>query len=315
MQKETTLLTFLVQVYFIEIMAIDMGIISIENEVKLLGPIQDMAIDECILFLKSKQIQDIIHMDCIEKDYPDFPNVKDTNLAGLLYIPLSKESDFIAFFRFNQVTKVNWAGKFEPLELEIASILQLVYWKFIDIWRQRDAAIQSNRLKNVLLANVSHEVRTPLNSIINYLEMALEQPMDNDLREALGQSHQSSKALIFIINDLLDLTRIEAGRMLFRKEPFELKKTIKDAAKMFEIDAKRKNILFDVVFNGDFPELIIGDNSKIRQIVINLCCNSFKFTVTGSVILSCTVLNRTPTDISLEISVKDTGYFLSINLL
>ena len=86
-------------------------------------------------------------------------------------------------------------------EFEVAAVLQLVYWKFIEIWRQRDQAVQSNRLKNLLLANVSHEVRTPLNAIINYLEMALEQPLYNELQTAIKQAHSSSKSLIFIIND------------------------------------------------------------------------------------------------------------------
>ena len=88
-------------------------------------------------------------------------------------------------------------------EFEVAAVLQLVYWKFIDIWRQRDAAVQSNRLKNLLLANVSHEVRTPLNAIINFLEMALENPLSEELKQSLTQAHSASKSLIFIINDLL----------------------------------------------------------------------------------------------------------------
>jgi signal transduction histidine kinase len=194
-----------------------------------------------------------------------------------------------------------------PDECEIGTVLQLVYWKFIDIWRQRDAALQSNRLKNLLLANVSHEVRTPLNAIINYLEIALEQPMDAELRGAISQAHQSSKSLIFIINDLLDLTRIEAGKMLFRAEPFSLMSTVRDAAKMFEMDATRKKVNFEIVQIGDIPEQVIGDSSKIRQIVVNLCCNALKFTTVGYVNLFCKAVENTGSHVTIEIAVEDTG--------
>ena len=96
--------------------------------------------------------------------------------------------------------------------MEVAAIVQLVYWRYIDIWRQRDAAVKSNKLKNLLLANVSHEgkitlnnliVRTPLNAIINYLEIALETDLNDSARDAVSIALGSSKSLIFIINDLL----------------------------------------------------------------------------------------------------------------
>ena len=91
-------------------------------------------------------------------------------------------------------------------ELEAASVLCLVYGKFIDVWRQKESAIQNSQITRVLLANSAHEVRTPLNAIINYLEIALEGDLDSETRENLTTSYSASRSLIYVINDLLDLT-------------------------------------------------------------------------------------------------------------
>ena len=208
--------------------------IAIEDEAKVMGMVEDSnEIVTLVDYLRMKQFLDLTHTDCISEQWPDFP-IQSSAIAGILHIPLSRGGkDFITFIRKEQLKHVNWAGRptkpaddisqLEPRssfqkwtqvvsrrskiwtqdEFEVAAVLQLVYWKFIDIWRQRDAAVQSNRLKNLLLANVSHEVRTPLNAIINYLEIALETNMSPELRSAIMQAHRSSKSLIFIINDLL----------------------------------------------------------------------------------------------------------------
>jgi signal transduction histidine kinase len=110
------------------------------------------------------------------------------------------------------------------------------------------------------------QVRTPLNAIINYLEIALESDLNDSTKEAISVALGSSKSLIFIINDLLDLTRIEAGKMLFREEPFNLKETIVEAVEMFRADASRKNIDFILIISEEIPETVIGDCNKLRQV-------------------------------------------------
>jgi light-regulated signal transduction histidine kinase (bacteriophytochrome) len=85
-------------------------------------------------------------------------------------------------------------------EIETASVLCLVYGKFIDVWRQKEAALQNSQLTKLLLANSAHEVRTPLNAIINYLEIALEGHLDQDTRDNLSRSHSASKSLVYVIN-------------------------------------------------------------------------------------------------------------------
>jgi signal transduction histidine kinase len=94
----------------------------------------------------------------------------------------------------------------------------------------------------------------------------LESDLNDTAKEAVTIALGSSKSLIFIINDLLDLTRIEAGKMLFREEPFDIKKTIIEAVEMFRADAARKNIEFRLTVSDEIPEVVIGDCSKLRQV-------------------------------------------------
>ncbi|KAG5721911.1 Cyanobacterial phytochrome B, partial [Termitomyces sp. T112] len=154
-------------------------------------------------------------------------------------------------------------------QLETAGVLALVYGKFIEVWRQKESALQTTKLTEILLSNASHEVRTPLNHIINYLEMALDGPLDSDARENLSRSHAASKSLLFTINDLLDLTRLESGRQTSFHEPFDLRNTIDKATRLYRKEAERRNIQFRLELEKS-PGTVVGDATKIQTVVQNL---------------------------------------------
>jgi len=200
----------------------DFGIIAVGQEAKILGPLdasqEVLAITE---YLRLKCFDTIVTSNEMLKDFPDMiiPTALKT-IAGLLVVPLTPTGeDFIAFLRKAQLRQINWAGKpfkegkeasaildprksfkkwsetvegtcraWKDEELETASVLCLVYGKFISVWRQREQAIQHNAMNKLLLSNASHEVRTPLNHIINYLELALDGPLDTDTRDNLSKS-------------------------------------------------------------------------------------------------------------------------------
>ena len=110
----------------------------------------------------------------------------------------------------------------------------------------------------MLLANSAHEVRTPLNAIINYLEIALEGALDQETRDNLSKSHSASKSLIYVINDLLDLTNTEEGQALIKDEVFDLLATIREATDSFKGDAKRKGLAYEIVEHpGVLPTLAV----------------------------------------------------------
>ncbi|KAK7049021.1 hypothetical protein R3P38DRAFT_3620537 [Favolaschia claudopus] len=252
-------------------------------------------------------------------------------IAGMLYVPVSSEGkDFICFLRKGQPRHVHWAGNphtktqtetlLEPrmsfatwseTVLETAGVLAWVYGKFIEVWRQKENALQTTRLTNLLLSNASHEVRTPLNHIINYLEMALNGPLDDETRDNLSRSHAASKSLLFTINDLLDLTRLESGNETTFNEPFDLQYAIDDATHLYRKEAQRRNIAFHLELDQS-PKVVVGDSKKIRTVVQNLTANSLKNPSEGTITVACATydepeLLRGPKQTAVEIVVEHTG--------
>ncbi|KAI8456842.1 hypothetical protein BY996DRAFT_4579091 [Phakopsora pachyrhizi] len=174
----------------------------------------------------------------------------------------------------------NWTDE----QLETGSVLSLVYGKFIDVWRQKEAAVHTNQLQTLLLSNASHEVRTPLHQILSTLELALDGQLDDETRDNLSKSYSASKALVHVINDLLDLTKAEQGGDLFSRDPFNLSSTIEEAVLIHKREAQRKGLQFEVVEDpADAPAVLRGDRARLRQVISNLVCNAVKHTSHGYV--------------------------------
>lgn len=154
-------------------------------------------------------------------------------------------------------------------------------------------------------------VRTPLNAIINYLEIALESPLDNETRDNLMRSHSASKSLIYVINDLLDLTRTEAGQNLIMEESFDLSETIRDATERYKSGAERKNITFEVVEYEGLPRFVKGDQARLRQAVSNIAGNAVKHTSEGGVRVDFWMSQVADGRCQIEVVVQDTGVGMS----
>ncbi|KZT67110.1 histidine kinase [Daedalea quercina L-15889] len=322
----------------------DHGVLVIGEGAKILGPNQHG--QEILIvaeYLRLKQFDTIQVSQAVTQDYPDLQLTTGLEvIAGLLYVPLSAGGrDFIAFLRKGQPREVRWAGRpykdgearnvLEPRasfrlwsetvagrcrawsdeHLETAGVLALVYGKFIEVWRQKETALQTTKLTNLLLSNASHEVRTPLNHIINYLELALNGSLDTETRENLSQSHAASKSLLFTINDLLDLTRLESGNETFFNEVFDLHRAIDDAVVLYKNEASRRGLVFSVDLSNS-PRFVVGDSRKIRTVVANLTANALKFTERGGISVECHAFEepvglRDAHNVAVEIIVSDTG--------
>ncbi|MCJ1337984.1 Light-sensor Protein kinase [Bachmanniomyces sp. S44760] len=329
----------------------DYGLLSVRDETKILGKIEQTQEALAILeYLRLRKITSIITSHDVRLDFPDLrypPGFK--NLAGLLLVPLSSSGeDFIVFFRVGQTREVRWAGnpyeKFikegtegylEPRksfktwtetvvgkcrewteeQVETASVLCLVYGKFIEVWRQKEAALQNTQLTRLLLANSAHEVRTPLNAIINYLEIAMEGSLDQETRENLTKSHSASKSLIYVINDLLDLTKTEKGHELIKDEIFDLPATVREAAEMFSGDAKRKQLEYEVAEHPGIPRLVVGDQRRVRQAISNVTANAFQHTDNGAVKIELWLVECDQDRAEVNIVITDTGAGMSTSKL
>ncbi|CRG84479.1 Cyanobacterial phytochrome B [Talaromyces islandicus] len=328
----------------------DYGALSIRDETKILGRLtHSQEILALLEYLKMRQLSSVLVSHDVSRDFQDLrypPGFK--HISGLLYVPLSAGGkDFIVFFRRGQLTEIKWAGNpyekkvkegtsgfLEPrrsfqtwretvmsrsrewseTDVETAAVLCLVYGKFIEVWRQKEAAMHSTQLTRLLLANSAHEVRTPLNAIVNYLEIALEGSLDAETRDNLARSHSASKSLIYVINDLLDLTNTEKGQDLIKDEVFDLAATFKEATDMFDGEAKRKKISYNIKTYPGVPKLVLGDQRRIRQVIVNLISNAIQHTESGSVSVE---MWRSPVrceqsgSVDVDIIVHDTGSGMS----
>jgi len=199
-------------------------------------------------------------------------------------------------------------GKLDGFPFRLSRLRRLTrLGKFIEVWRQKEAALRSSRLTRLLLANSAHEVRTPLNAIINYLEIALEGSLDQETRDNLAKSHSASKSLIYVINDLLDLTQTEEGQELIKDEIFDLPACIHEATEPFENDAKRKGISYEAVVHPGLPQFVFGDQRRVRQAVANITANAVQHTPAGSVNIEMYVVEVQDRRVRVEIAVQDTG--------
>jgi two-component system sensor histidine kinase/response regulator len=172
----------------------------------------------------------------------------------------------------------------------------------------RERAQAASRAKSEFLANVSHEIRTPINGILGMAELALATPLTAEQREYLTLLRSSGTALLAVVDDILDLSKIEAGRLDLVSERFDLRIVVREAVDLLAVHARQKGLRCDIEVAPDVPEVVQGDPHRLRQVIVNLVGNAVKFTERGWVRVTVTA-GAAPDDGGrvLHVAIADTG--------
>lgn len=221
------------------------------------------------------------------------------------------------FTKSGEVLKLRWVAALNQEN-------NLIYASASDVTQQAEAAqklleskleLEKARAKDTFLANMSHEIRTPLNAIAGFTDILQETPLDEQQKFHVEIISSALKNLNVIINDILDLSKLESGKIELEKAPFNLDHLLRQVVNIYHEKAKLKNIRLVLSQDSGIPKMLSGDEVRLSQILINLVSNALKFTDEGHVELRVDVLNRTEEGVMLTFSVKDTGIGISSDKL
>lgn len=195
----------------------------------------------------------------------------------------------------------------EDRVLVIARDITAVKLASEELVKAKKAAEEANKAKTAFLATMSHEIRTPLNGVVGMTSLLMDANLNEVQYETLETLKASSDSLLQTINDVLDYSRIESGKLDFKESLFYIKKLVDETLSLIKFEARKKGILLNAVYDDDVPQFIRTDETRLRQILSNLLYNAIKFTEYGSISIQVSCMEQKGDNIRLKFRVQDTG--------
>ena len=201
--------------------------------------------------------------------------------------------------------------KVEQITSELRQTLEAVEIQNVELDLARKRALEASKVKSEFLANMSHEIRTPINGILGFADLLSHTQLDDEQRDYVNTIKESSASLLAIVNDILDFTRIEAGKLAIDNVAFDLRDCVEEVLSLLAPAAYSKGLELILLVYSDVPCQLYGDPVRVRQIITNLVHNAIKFTPSGRVVIRVMLESDSEQDVLLRITVTDTGIGLS----